>query len=87
MKGLQSYTTNAKIFDTIWLLMELKKATAGIDDPANAHINMHRSVANLYKTNQGANEANDHFLDRFTSNLAALLGRGWTYICITSYCW
>ena len=33
---------------------------------------MHQVVANLYKMNQGANEANYHFLDRFKSNLAAL---------------
>lgn len=72
MKGLQSYTTNAKIFDTTWLLKELKKATSGIYDQANAHVNMHRTVSNLYKMKQCVNEANDHFLDRFKSNLAAL---------------
>ena len=72
MKGLQSYTTNAKICDTTWLLKELKKATSGIYDQANAHVNMHRTVSNLYKMKQCVNEANDHFLDRFKSNLAAL---------------
>ena len=41
VKGLESYSVNSKSFDTIWLLKELKKATAGIDDQANAHINMH----------------------------------------------
>ena len=33
---------------------------------------MHRTVLNLYKMKQGANKTNNHFLDRFKSNLTAL---------------
>ena len=41
----------------------IKKAASGIDDQANAYVNMHRAILNLYKMKQGTNEANNHFLD------------------------
>ena len=49
IKGLSDYKVHAACFDKIWLLKELKKATSRIDSKANAWLNIHEAIANLYK--------------------------------------
>ena len=83
IKGLASYESSTKQFDVVWLIKELKKATAGIDDKANSRMNMHRAILNLYKMKQGSHKSNDHFLDRFESNVAALELAGGEHLFIS----
>ena len=72
LKGLYSYETRAKIFDLLWLLRELKKATSGIDDRSNTYVSMHDAISTLYRMKQGAQETNDHYLARFKTNINAV---------------
>ena len=83
IKGLATYEPNAKTFDIVWLLKELKKATVGIDDKANSRMNMHRAIMSLYKMKQGTHETNDHFLDRFQSNITALELAGGAHLFVS----
>ncbi len=72
IKGLFSYETQAKIFDVLWLIRELKKATSGIDDRSNTYVSMHDAISTLYRMKQGAQETNDHYLARFKTNVNAV---------------
>ena len=56
IKGLSEYENHATSFDAIWLLTALKKATSGIDSKANAWLNMHDAIRNLYNMKQGSSE-------------------------------
>ena len=49
-----------------------KKATSGIDDKANAYVSMHDAISQLYRMKQGSQEANDNYLARFKTNIAAV---------------
>ena len=60
MKGISTFEQESAAFNIIWLLTELKKATSGIDNKANAWVNMHDSLAILYKMKQGKSESNNH---------------------------
>ena len=72
IKGTSAYATMSPIFNVVWLLHELKKATSGIDDKANVYVNMHDAMCTLYKMRQGLQESNDHFLARFKANVTAV---------------
>ena len=72
MKGLSEYEDNSSIADVIWLLEELKKATAGFDSKGNPRMNMQDAVAALYRMRQGPHESNEHYMDRFKSNITAI---------------
>ena len=72
VKGTSAYATMSVIFNVVWLLHELKKATSGIDDKANIYVNMHDAMSMLYKMRQGTQETNDHFLARFKANVTAV---------------
>ena len=72
IKGISLYESRSKIFGTVWLLKELKKATSGIDNKANPYITMYRSMSNIYKMKHGGQESNDHYIDHFKSNITAL---------------
>ena len=50
------------IFNIVWLLHELKKATSGIDDKVNMYVNMHNAMATLYNMRQDSQESNDQYL-------------------------
>ena len=80
IKGLYSYETQAKIFDLLWLLRELKKATSGIDDRSNTYVSMHDAIYTLYRMKQGAQETNDHYLARFKTNVNAVELAGGAHI-------
>ena len=45
IKGLSYYETASSAFDPLWLLREIKKATSGIDDKANAYVSMHDAIS------------------------------------------
>ena len=53
IKGLSHYETSATEFKALWLLREIKKATSGIDDKANAYVSMHNAISQLYRMKQG----------------------------------
>ena len=72
IKGLSYFETGSSIFDALWLLREIKKAISGIDDKANAYISMHDAISQLYRMKQGSQEANDNYLARFKTNVAAV---------------
>ena len=71
VKGISKYTERSRKFDLQWLLQELKKATAGIDDKANPYVSLHNALGTLYKMNQGEHEPNDRYLERFKTNVIA----------------
>ena len=60
------------MFDALWLLREIKKTTSGIDDKANAYVSMHDVISQLYRMKQGSQKANDNYLVRFKTNVAAV---------------
>ena len=72
IKGLFPYESQAKVFNLLWLLRELKKATSGIDDRSNTYVSMHDAISTLYCMKQGAQETNDHYLARFKTNVNAV---------------
>ena len=72
IKGTSAYSAMSQIFNVVWLLHELKKATSGIDDKANVYVNMHDALSILYKMRQGLQESNDHYLARFKANVTAV---------------
>ena len=72
LRGTLSYETKSVIFDVVWLIHAVKKATSGIDDRANGRKSMHAALLNLYMMKQGATESNDSFLARFKSNITAV---------------
>ena len=80
IKGTSAYATMSPIFNVVWLLHELKKATSGIDDKANVYVNMHDAMSTLYKMRQGGQETNDHFLTRFKANVTAVKLTGGNHI-------
>ena len=49
IKEISGFEQQSASFDIIWLLTELKKATSGIDNKANAWVNMHDALTILYK--------------------------------------
>ena len=72
IKGLSSFEAQSAKSNTLWLLQELKKATAGVDSKANAWMNMQDSIAMLYRMKQGPNESNEYYMDRFKANITAI---------------
>ena len=72
IKGTSAYATMSPIFNVVWLLHELKKATSGIDDKANMYVNIHDAMSTLYKMRQGSQESNNHYLARFKANVTAV---------------
>ena len=72
IKGTSMYAAMSPIFNVVWLLHELKKATSEIDDKANMYVNMHDAMSTLYKMRQGSQESNDHFLARFKANVTTV---------------
>ena len=71
IKGIESYVEKSNTFELLWLLTQLKKATAGIDDKANPFVTIHNAMSALYKMRQGNNESNDRYLERFKANVLA----------------
>ena len=49
VKGISDFEECSAAFDIIWLLTELKMAISGIDNKANAWVNMHDALAILYR--------------------------------------
>ena len=72
MRTTQLSPTIPTASDTIWLLTELKKATSGIDNKANAWMNMHETLATLSNMKQGSSEYNDYYLEQFNSNVTSV---------------
>ena len=72
IKGLLYYETSSSKFDALWLLREIKKATSGINDKANAYVSMHDAISQLYRMKQDSQESNENYLARFKTNVAAV---------------
>ena len=84
IKGLLNYETASSAFDPLWLLREIKKATSGIDDKANAYVSMHDAISQLYRMKQGSQESNDNYLSRFKTNVSAVELTGGKHIFASS---
>ena len=66
------YENKSSTSDVIWLLDELKKATAGVNSKGNPRMNMQDAITALYHMRQGPHESNKHCMDRFKSNITAI---------------
>ena len=80
IKGLLYYEIGSSKFDALWLLREIKKATSGIDDNANAYVSLHDAISQLYRMKQGSQESNDNYLTRFKTNVVAVEPTGGKHI-------
>ena len=68
------------IFNVVWLLHELKKATSGINDKANVYVNMHDAMSTLHKMRQGFQESDNHYLARLKANVTVVKLTGGDHI-------
>ena len=85
IKGLADYESKSIKFDAVWLLRDLKKAMSGIDNKANTYVSKHRAIRNLYRIRQGAQESNNHYLERFKSYITAMELAGGDHLFISPH--
>ena len=82
IKGLDEYTSRAMKHDFIWLLKQIKKVTSGVDVKANPHDTLFESISALINMRQYATESNDHYIERFKSNVHTVeLAKGGHIFC------
>ena len=65
VRGLNGYTKAADDYDLKWLLIEIKKASSGIDGKANPYLTYHEAIGGIYRMKQGQSESDDSFFERF----------------------
>eukprot|EP00957_Ditylum_brightwellii_P091913 6998607-Ditylum_brightwellii.AAC.1 len=70
--GLSEYEDKAAECDVIWLLENLKLATAGINSKSNKYDNFIEAILTVFTMRQGDTELNDGFLKRFKANAQTL---------------
>ena len=80
IKGTLAYAAMSPIFNVVWLLHKLKKATSGIDDKANVYKNMHDAMPTLNKMRQGNQETNNNFLYHFKAIVTTVKLTGGNHI-------
>ena len=84
IKSLAEFEDKSSSLDSLWLLKELKKATAGIDVKAEPRSTLIDSLFGIFKMRQGATESNDCYIERFKSNVSTVeLSRGANVFCCT----
>ena len=84
IKSLAEFEDKSSSLDSLWLLKELKKATAGIDAKAEPRSTLIDSLFGIFKMRQGATESNDCYIERFKSNVSTVeLSRGANVFCCT----
>ena len=69
LKGHEGYTLCATTHDLVWILTEIKKVVSGVDVKANSHDTLFDALQTLFNMRQQQNESNDHYLERFNSNV------------------
>ena len=69
IKGDAEYGRKSTNFDTLWLLGEIKKTTAGVDTKANPVLTLHEQMLIFMTTRQGQSESDDDYLRKFNSRL------------------
>eukprot|EP00957_Ditylum_brightwellii_P205800 15345491-Ditylum_brightwellii.AAC.1 len=70
--GLSEYEDKAAECDVIWLLKNLKLATASIDSKSNKYDNLIEAILTFFTMRQGDTKSNDEFLKRFKANAQTL---------------
>ena len=71
------YGIKSSDFDTLWLLKNIKKTTAGVDMKANPALTLHEQMLIFMTTRKGQSESDDNYLNKFNSRLEnMILARG-----------
>ena len=82
VKGNEEFKVKSSSHDLLWLLRELKKIVSGVDVKANAHQTMYEVLTALLNMRQQQNESNDHYMERFKSNVNTLeMAKGGHIFC------
>lgn len=68
IQGDKDFVTKEEKRDVLWVLEQVKLATAGIDERANQYENMCQVLLTFLTMRQGETESNDDYLERFKSN-------------------
>ncbi len=68
VQGDKDFETKEEKRDVLWVLEQVKLATAGIDVRANQYENMRQVLLTFLNMRQGETESNDDYLERFKSN-------------------
>jgi len=72
IKSEQDYEQKSAIFDSLWLMLKLKKTTAGVELKANPALSLHEQLMIFFNTRQGINKSDDDYLSRFNSRFKNL---------------
>jgi hypothetical protein len=80
LKGDPEYEAKSEIFDVLWLLVKLKKLTAGVDAKANPILVLHEQIIGFFNVRQGQNESEDEYLVRFNAKQKSLEMMGGEHI-------
>jgi hypothetical protein len=66
LEGHDEYTTKEREFDSLWLLVEIKKLTSGVEERnVSPYLAVYRLLRQFFNFRQGEQESNDSFLKRF----------------------
>lgn len=66
LEGHDEYTTKEREFDSLWLLVEIKKLTSGVEERnVSPYLAVYRLLRQFFNFRQGEQESNDGFLKRF----------------------
>eukprot|EP00957_Ditylum_brightwellii_P004364 330947-Ditylum_brightwellii.AAC.1 len=82
--GLSKYEDKAATCDMIWLLENLKLATAGIDSKSNKYDKLIEALLMFFTMRQGVMESNNGFLKLFKANAQTLELAGGEHIFCSS---
>ena len=63
------YGIQSSDFDTLWLLKNIKKTTAGVDMKTNPALMLNEQMLIFMTTRQGQSESDNEFLNKFNSRL------------------
>ena len=82
IKGNEEFKLKSSSHDLLWLLKDIKKIVSGVDVKANAHQTMFEALIALVNTRQQQSESNDHYMERFKSNVNTLeMAKGGHIFC------
>ena len=82
VKGNEEYKVSSSSHDLLWLLQEVKKIVSGVDVKANPQQTMFDALMALVNMKQQQSESNDHYMERFMSNVHTLeMARGGHIFC------
>ena len=74
------YGIKSSDFDTLWLLRNIKKTTAGVDMKANPAITLHEQMLIFMTTRQIQSDSDDDYLNKFNPRLENMILAGGGHI-------